>query len=76
MTIDDAKRVIERMAKEAGVTPEEVRGDITEAIEAGYLHGDPERWNQLKISGKLPSPEEFLIQMTTMVRQNMINRTN
>ena len=57
------KEIIRQIAKQHGVTPEQVEADIKEAIRAGMGSTDPhaqELWKQIAPDGKEPSIETFL----------------
>ena len=57
------KNVIENVAKQNGVTPEEVRKEIQLAIDEAVKTDDPNAkmiWNLLSCDGKTPSPEAVI----------------
>lgn len=57
------KEIIRQIAKQHGVTPEQVEADMKEAISAGMASTDPhaqELWKQIAPDGKEPSIETFL----------------
>ncbi|MBQ7048181.1 MAG: hypothetical protein IJN86_04455 [Clostridia bacterium] len=57
------KKIIRQIAKENGVTPEEVETEMREAIRIGMASVDPEVqkfWNRLAPDGKEPSIDAFL----------------
>ncbi len=55
--------VIKRVAKKYGTTPDEVRKEMSLAIQEGFNNPDPEvqaMWRKLFPDGKQPSPEKFI----------------
>ena len=57
------KEIIRQIAKQHGVTPEQVEADMKEAIRAGMESTDPhaqELWKQIAPDGKEPSLDAFL----------------
>lgn len=57
------KEIIRQIAKQHGVTPEQVEADMKEAIRAGMGSTDPhaqELWKQIAPDGKEPSLDAFL----------------
>lgn len=59
-----AKNMIHMIAQENGVTEEEVRRDITEAIKAGMANPDLEiqaRWKSIPWESGEPTAEEFIL---------------
>lgn len=55
--------VIKKVAEKYGTTPDEVRKEISLAIDMGYSNPDPEvqeMWKKLFPDGKKPSPEKFI----------------
>lgn len=68
------KDALEAVAKEHGVTVEEVRRSISEAIEAAMKSTDPlvqARWRKMFPDGHTPTPEE-MIQRCVMELQKVI----
>ena len=57
------KEIIRQIAKQHGVTPEQVEADMKEAIRVGMASTDPHAqklWKQIAPDGKEPSIETFL----------------
>jgi hypothetical protein len=56
-------KIIKKIAREKGISPELVYKEMQWAIEDGYNNTDPEvqaRWHQLFPDGKMPSPEKLI----------------
>lgn len=63
------KNLIEQIARQNGVTADEVRKDIAEMIRIGMDSADSEAikfWSQFERG--VPSPKEFLYALTVYVR--------
>jgi len=59
-----ATKIIRRIAREHHVPEEQVRSDMTEAMNAGRNNPDPAvqaRWATFRFSGKEPTVEEFIL---------------
>lgn len=70
------KKIIRQIAKENGVTPEQVEADMKEAIRAGMASTDPhaqELWKQIAPDGKEPSLDTFLKFCAEQVNKRMGN---
>jgi len=70
------KEIIRQIAKENGVTPEQVETDMMEAIRAGMASTDPhaqELWKQIAPDGKEPSLDTFLKFCAEQVDKRMGN---
>lgn len=55
--------VIEIIAKREGVSAQEVKAAMQEAIQEGFNNLDPavrEQWAQIPIEGDVPTPEEVI----------------
>ena len=53
----------ERLARERGITVEEMRAIISARIEKGLHDPDPEKraqWERIPCAGEVPTPEELL----------------
>ncbi len=60
---EKTKRIIEIIATENGISPEEVEYEMMEAIRAGMASPDPhaqELWKQIAPDGKEPDLDTFL----------------
>jgi len=62
-TFVDTKEIIQEIARQNNVTPEEVEYEMRQAIRFGMQSKDPEAqrlWKQIAPNGKEPSIETFL----------------
>lgn len=62
--------IIEKVAKEFGTTPDEVRKEMTIAIQAGMSNPDPKvqaSWKRMFPDGKEPTPEQFIVALSDEV---------
>lgn len=60
-------QIINQVAQQYNVTPEEVRRDMAEAIDAGWNDPDPithSHWVKMRADGKKPTVEDFLLYLT------------
>ena len=58
-----AEHIFERLARERGITVEEMQAIISARIESGWNDPDPERraqWRKIPCTGELPTPDEWL----------------
>ena len=58
-----AEHLFERLARERGITVEEMRKIISERIERGWNDTDPEKraqWRKIPCTGEIPTPDEWL----------------
>ncbi len=58
-----AEHIFERLARERGITVEEMRAIISARIESGWNDLDPEKraqWRKIPCKGELPTPDEWL----------------
>ena len=57
------RRIIEQMAREHGVSVSKIRGDMMEAIHAGYTSVDPDARERFRMmfGDKEPTLEEFIL---------------
>ena len=65
-----ARISIALMAKQRGVSEEEIRKEICEIIEAGTASTDPKTiaaWEDIPKSGDNPTPEEFIAWIASLV---------
>lgn len=66
----DVTKIIEQVAREHGVSYDEVYADMKEAIRTGYHSDDPEvrkKWSQIHIAGDEPTPEEVIMALMLML---------
>ena len=57
------RRIIEQMAREHGVSVSKIRGDMMEAIHAGYTSEDPDARERFRMmfGEREPTLEEFIL---------------
>lgn len=58
-----AEHLFERLARECGITVEEMRAIISKRIERGWNDPDPEKraqWRKIPCAGQIPTPDEWL----------------
>ena len=58
-----AEHIFERLARERGITVEEMRASISTRIEKGWNDPNPEKlveWRSIPCKGELPTPDEWL----------------
>ena len=58
-----AEHIFERLARERGITVEEMRAIISARIEKGWNDQDPvkrEQWRKIPCVGEIPTPDEGL----------------
>lgn len=69
--MESARRAIEGVARKEGLTVEEVRASMMEAIEEAFSNPDPiiqARWAQIPCEGEIPTPEELIIWVGKQLR--------
>ena len=74
---ESTKRIIEIIAAENGISPEEVEHEMMEAIRAGMASPDPRAqalWKQICPDGKEPDLDTFLDFMANHVDMMMDDR--
>lgn len=63
-----AKDAIKKIAKREGKSESEIREEMEKAIMIGFLNKETRhKWDSLFGSGRLPSPEEFIMKMAEVV---------
>lgn len=58
-----AEHLFERLARERGITVEEMRSIISARIERGWNDPDPEKraqWRKIPCAGEISTPDEWL----------------
>lgn len=58
-----SEHIFERLARERGITVEEMRAIISSRIEKGWNDPDPEKrtqWRKIPCIGDVPTPDEWL----------------
>lgn len=69
------KKIIKQIAKENGVSVDEVRRDMEIAIKEGYHNPDTrQKWSEMFGEGVLPTPEEFICTISKEVKSQNGNR--
>lgn len=68
MSLDKARRAIELTARREGITAEQVRREIQEAIEQAFDNPPNDlaayKIRQIPCKGERPTPEEFIVYVT------------
>lgn len=65
------KKIIKQIAKENGVSVDEVRRDMEIAIKEAYQNPDTrQEWSRLFGEGIMPTPEEFICTISKEVKQS------
>ena len=57
------EHIFERLARERGITVEEMRAIISARTEKGWNDPDPEKraqWRRIPCTGELPTPDEWV----------------
>ena len=57
------EHLFERLARERGISVEEMRAIISERIERGWNDPNPEKrmqWRKIPCKGEIPTPDEWL----------------
>lgn len=63
--------IFEKVAKQHGVSRDEVYSEIQKAIDVGFNNPDPSvqaEWKKMNISGEHPTPEEVLAYMVKQLQ--------
>lgn len=63
-------KIIKKIAKENGTTPEQVLAEMQKVIDEAYSHHTPEAdplWNRMAPGGQKPTPEAFVAQLHRML---------
>jgi len=68
-----AKRIIKAMAKREGKDENLIRDEMTKAIIMGYMDTEKQKiWTELFGEGRIPGPEEFIMQVSSRAKRNTI----
>lgn len=68
-----AKRIIKAMAKRKGKDENLIRDEMTKAIIMGYMDTEKQKiWTELFGEGRIPDPEEFIMQVSSRAKRNTI----
>lgn len=65
--------IFARVAKQHGVTKEEVYVEIQKAIDAGFDNPDPlvqAEWKKMNLKGERPTPEEVIAYVVGQLQNN------
>lgn len=68
-----AEHIFERLARERGITIEEMRAIISARIESGWKDPDPEKraqWRKIPCAGELPTPDEWLSYVLKKIKED------
>ena len=71
--IKDAEHALREVARQNNTTLEEVKKEIRLAMLAGLCNSDPAvqaRWKDIPCAGEVPTPEELIAYVATMVSGN------
>ena len=64
------QKIIKKIAKENGTTPEQVLAEMQKVIDEAYSRHTPEAdplWNKMAPGGQKPTPEAFVAQLHRML---------
>lgn len=67
------EHIFERLARERGITIEEMRAIISARIESGWKDPDPEKraqWRKIPCAGELPTPDEWLSYVLKKIKED------
>lgn len=67
------EKILEKIARENGTTPGEVRDQMQRAIDQAYDHpakGAAPLWAELIFRGERPTPEELVLQLAALLQKN------
>ena len=68
-----AEHIFERLARERGITIEEMQAIISARIESGWKDPDPEKraqWRKIPCAGELPTPDEWLSYVLKKIKED------
>ena len=71
MKMNKATKAFMKIAKQENITVDQVKIEIQKVIDMGLSNQDPlvkSRWDSLKIKGRNPTPEEFVLEMTKEIK--------
>lgn len=72
MTKEQAEGIYAQIARQHGITVDEVKKEIKLAMLAGMCNQDPavqNKWNAIPHDGDVPTPEELLIFLTGQIKK-------
>lgn len=67
------EKCFKKVAKQNGISVEEVKSEIQSAIEIAMLNPDPairEQWNQIPHKGETVSPEEIIAYLINKINES------
>ena len=67
------QKILEKIARENGITPECVRDQMQRAIDQAYDHqteASAPLWAGLTFRGERPTPEELVLQLAVLLQKN------
>ena len=65
-----AKDAIRKIAQREGKSESEIREEMEKAILIGFMNNETRcKWDSLFGTGKIPSPEKFIMKITEIVRE-------
>lgn len=68
-----ARDVIKKIAQKEGKSESEIREEMEKAIMIGFLNKETRhKWDSLFGSGRLPSPEEFIVVLSLKVAKRQV----
>lgn len=73
MNLDTAKSTLNELAKQEGISVEQVKSEIEAAMAIAQETNDCtilERWSQIPSKGDSPTPEELLIYLVEQVKNS------
>ena len=68
-----AEHIFERLARERGITLEEMRTIISARIEKGWNDPNPEKqaqWRKIPCAGEIPTQDEWLLYTVEGIKEN------
>ena len=68
-----AEHIFERLARERGITVEEMRAIISARIEKGWNDQDPvkrEQWRKIPCVGEIPTPDDWLRYSVELLKED------
>lgn len=72
--LEEAKAIIKKLARQSGVSEEEMREEIKLAMEIGRSNPDPEvkaKWAEFDYAGSEPSIEEFVLWVSELTNKSL-----
>lgn len=66
------EKILEKIARENGTTPEHVRREMQRTIDQAYDHqteASTPLWAELTFRGERPTPEELVLQLAALLQK-------